>query len=336
MEQGNEKFFGFFSNVILGLAVILILITGNVPHTQAKENLSPLLLNHWISTLFKKSNTRERRELTEEQFPQVYRKCATSLMRLAREHADWLSPENRSVLYRPDRSSYISSYAPDAETYWTQDTPEGHFKIHYNENGAHAVYGSDGIQDTIPDYVVSFGSYFEQSWDYQVNRLGYIHPPSDGTKGGDSRFDVYILDISSYGYTDLDGGYAYIAVNNRYDDFPPNLDPEGSRAGAMKVTAAHEFFHAIQFEYDDWNYDSLWWEENTAVWMEDKVFDAVNDYLNYLGNPFDDLNDNRAWDNGEPWYEHDGSLGGRKINTSSRRSRLFILWFSCSAFQRRW
>jgi hypothetical protein len=39
-------------------------------------------------------------------------------------------------------------------------------------------------------------------------------------------------------------------------------------------------FHSIQFTYD--YQESLWWMEATAVWMEEKVYDSVNDYLNYL------------------------------------------------------
>jgi len=49
----------------------------------------------------------------------------------------------------------------------------------------------------------------------------------------------------------------------------------------MKVTAAHEFFHAIQFGYplgDGWD----WWMEASATFMEDEAFDAVNDYRQYL------------------------------------------------------
>jgi hypothetical protein len=59
-----------------------------------------------------------------------------------------------------------------------------------------------------------------------------------------------------------------------------------------RVTAAHEFFHAIQFAYDVFEYqgyddsnpgnDKPWWMEASAVWMEDVVYDDVNDYVGYL------------------------------------------------------
>ena len=42
--------------------------------------------------------------------------------------------------------------------------------------------------------------------------------------------------------------------------------------------------------------------------MEDEVFDDVDGYLNYLGNPFDDLDDNLRWDDGEDYYYLDGNI----------------------------
>ena len=48
----------------------------------------------------------------------------------------------------------------------------------------------------------------------------------------------------------------------------------------MRVTAAHEFFHAIQFAYDV--YEDLWFMEGTATWVEDEVFPAINANFQYL------------------------------------------------------
>jgi hypothetical protein len=47
------------------------------------------------------------------------------------------------------------------------------------------------------------------------------------------------------------------------------------------VTAAHEYNHVIQFGIDV--LQDAWMFEATAVWMEDAVYDDVNDYVNYLG-----------------------------------------------------
>ncbi|MGA1791890.1 MAG: hypothetical protein ACMUIM_10415, partial [bacterium] len=217
------------------------------------------------------------------------------------DHPDWLDEENRFILYRPtDLGSVYKDYYGNVAV-WSYDTPEGHFKLHYTEDNSNhdEVLGSDGIESTIPEFIILFGSYFEQAWDHEINNLGYNPPEPDENFGGDSRFDIYILNITnnSYGYTSIEYEHPYIVVNNDYMGF--ENDPEGTRYGNMKITAAHEFFHAIQYFYDDWNDYSIWWEENTAVWMEDEVFDNVDGYLNYLGNPFDDLNNNLRWDSGE-------------------------------------
>lgn len=48
----------------------------------------------------------------------------------------------------------------------------------------------------------------------------------------------------------------------------------------MKVTAAHEYFHAVQFAYDV--NESVFLMEATATWAEDEVYDTINDNRQYL------------------------------------------------------
>jgi hypothetical protein len=72
---------------------------------------------------------------------------------------------------------------------------------------------------------------------------------------------------------------------------------------AARVTAAHEFFHAIQFGYDFYDafVDGTWnpyWMEISSTWMEDMAYDYVNDYLNYLPFFF-----------GSPWVSLESSDG---------------------------
>ncbi|MGA1842135.1 MAG: hypothetical protein ACMUIU_16060 [bacterium] len=314
----------FLNLSVLCSFLLPILFSHNINCQEIiRETLSPESLNRLVSDIYRKPEKQARKSLIGEQSSGIKGKCATPIIRMAQAHPDWLDEENRFILFRPDDSSYVRYYAPDGSVSLAYNTPEGHFKIHYSESGFNAVLGSDGIQSTIPDYVVSFGSYFEQAWDYEIdtNKLGYDPPPSDGNEGGDSRFDIYIKSINYYGYTQVENGHPYIVVHNNYTEgFESNLDPEGSRAGNMKITAAHEFFHAIQYFYDDWNDDCIWWEENTAVWMEDEVFEDVDGYLNYLGNRYDDTNGNLRWDNGETWYKYDGDYGG----ISGRKSDV---WF---------
>ena len=48
----------------------------------------------------------------------------------------------------------------------------------------------------------------------------------------------------------------------------------------LQVTAAHEYYHAVQFAYDI--ADDGWFLEATATWAEDELYDDVNDNVQYL------------------------------------------------------
>ena len=179
-----------------------------------------------------------------------------------------------------------------------------HFLIHYETDtlDVDACFESDidiNPQDGIPDYINYLGDIFEYVWDYEVELLNFNEPLTDNGRGGDDRLDVYLTNLGSgvYGYTvpDPDSDYyqmpGYIEIDN---------DFAGTQYGgslvtvlqAARVTAAHEFFHAVQYGYDEteFDYDNIndpnsykpWWLEATAVWMEDVVYDDVNDYLSYL------------------------------------------------------
>ncbi len=145
-----------------------------------------------------------------------------------------------------------------------------------------------------PDYIDNLAVYLETTWSEEIDTLQLKAPGQSATY----LFNVYIGDTggsspgvgsSTYGYTatfpydpGLNGptNMAYIAMNKDYTDFGDNDDPAGKFLGAMKVTLAHEFFHAVQFAYD--SSESAWMMELCSTWMEDKIFDEVNDYVNYL------------------------------------------------------
>ena len=64
------------------------------------------------------------------------------------------------------------------------------------------------------------------------------------------------------------------------DDYAANQFPGVTGLDALRVTAAHEFFHAVQAAYDF--FDDLVLIEGTAVWMEDEVYDDINDNYQYF------------------------------------------------------
>jgi hypothetical protein len=120
---------------------------------------------------------------------------------------------------------------------------------------------------------------------------GYRAPMSDGLDGGGSGLlDIYLVDFNAagepglYGFCDAavvpppKGPYntsAYCAFDHDFAGFPQRTPSDN-----LKVTAAHELFHAVQFAYD-YNEDA-WFMEATATWAEDEVYSSINDNRQYL------------------------------------------------------
>jgi len=95
--------------------------------------------------------------------------------------------------------------------------------------------------------------------------------------------------LENIAYAPVDGfpagtASAWIVVENDFAGFPPNdVDVTGTetiRTGALKVTQAHEFMHALQFNINV--YQSGWLMESHATWAEDAVYDGINDWHWYI------------------------------------------------------
>lgn len=182
-------------------------------------------------------------------------------------------------------------------------SPSGYFLLHYNTSGGDAIPTTDADANGIPDYIERVATYCDTTlWVHQA--LSYREPPTDGTMGGDSRYDVYFESMGYYGYAvpenagpePWNDASSYLVLHRNFYGFPPNTDPEGNQAGAAKATVAHEFHHSVQFAYDYG--DEGWFMEMDATYMEDVVFDQVNDNYNYLpsylADPQSTLTDN-SW-----------------------------------------
>jgi len=72
---------------------------------------------------------------------------------------------------------------------------------------------------------------------------------------------------------------AYCVVDN---NFTEPVFQNHTPIQNLKVTLAHEFFHAVQFAYDIG--EDTWLMEGTATWMEDQAYDSINDNRQYLQN----------------------------------------------------
>ncbi len=170
---------------------------------------------------------------------------------------------------------------PYGDGYVTSDTKacSRHVCVHWVRAGADAPPSDAWAKKTL--------AVMEQVWKHHVSTLGYRRPAKDGTRGGNAKFDVYLKEIGARGL------YGYCAPERRVsgkakhasgfcvldDDFAKS---QFGRAPieTLKVTAAHEFFHAIQFAYDFT--EDPWLLESTATWIEERFADDVNDNRAYL------------------------------------------------------
>jgi hypothetical protein len=158
-------------------------------------------------------------------------------------------------------------------------SPTGRFRMNYDTTGPDAVPPADANGNGIPDYVERSAQYADEAWQLQVAVQGFRDPV------GAIPYDIFFEEMGFYGYTQpVGGGRTIIVVHRDFEGFPPNTDPEGQVWGALKVTIAHEFKHAIQYATNQWQGDAgrVAWVEMDATMMEEIQYPQVNDYWNYL------------------------------------------------------
>lgn len=160
-----------------------------------------------------------------------------------------------------------------------------HFYIEYNTTGTHVVTLTDvSPANGVPDFVEETGASCELSWTVEVTNLGFTAPPLPGPNG---KYLIQFQTQGSYGFTTTVIGGTKIVLHPNYVGFPPNDDPDGDILGALRATVAHEFKHASQNAASGWSEGG--WVELDATWVEDIVYDVVDDYYNYIassGSPF--------------------------------------------------
>lgn len=165
--------------------------------------------------------------------------------------------------------------------------------------------------EPVPPQVQRTADVFAEVWAAIVDEAGYRAPLSDHDSingGPDGRFDVYLADLGSigagyFGFCNSDdpdatrGAHPKVSAYCVLDDDFSTSQFGGDPLASLQVTAAHEFFHAVQFGYDYG--EDLWFMEGTAVWAEELVFDAANDNHRYLGGS----------QLSRPWIPLDGTEG---------------------------
>ncbi|HVY78748.1 MAG TPA: MXAN_6640 family putative metalloprotease [Solirubrobacterales bacterium] len=186
----------------------------------------------------------------------------------------------------PNRAAYTVPEAPRSPACTR------HFCVHWVAEGIDAPSLADANGDGIPDYVARVQEVAEHVHQVENEELGWREPKSDGRKGGRrGKTDIYLDEIGGalFGYAAPDRGqgtkahrlprrlHGYLVLDNDYD---PREFPGTTPEKDLEVTLAHEYNHILQFGYDA--YQDAWFAESSAVWMEDEVYDGINDYRRYV------------------------------------------------------
>jgi len=212
------------------------------------------------------------------------RKCGFLIVNDIKANFEFFSTEQKNLLKpllgRPSLQTSIVS-------------PSGFFRIHYDATGSNRpAYVSNW---TVELNVAEVAKALDSVYRFEVTYLGFLAPPSDGTGGGDDKYDVYIQNQGGgvYGYTEWESKIgsvnwtSFMVLDNDYTGYYT------TGLNGMRVTAAHEFHHGIQLgNYSVFdgnspyrNSDSFFYEL-TSTSMEEFVYDDVNDYYAYMNSYF--------------------------------------------------
>ncbi len=151
----------------------------------------------------------------------------------------------------------------------------------------------DSNGDGIPDYVERVLAVAEHVHSVENDKLGWREPQERRHAAAAATARPTSTSPRSaaqlFGYAAPDRGqtarahplprrlHGYLVLDNDYSAFEfPGTKPVHD----LEVTLAHEYNHILQFGYDA--YQDPWFAESTAVWMEDQVYNGINDYLRYV------------------------------------------------------
>jgi hypothetical protein len=186
----------------------------------------------------------------------------------------------------PNRNAYTVPQAPRSPACGPN------FCVHWVAEGIDAPDLADSNADGVPDFVQRVLQIAEHVHTVENDELGWREPKSDGELGGGhGKTDIYLSQIGGelFGYAAPDPGQAskehqiprrlhgYLVLDNDYSAFE---FPKTTPTHDLEVTLAHEYNHILQFGYDA--FQDPWFAESTATWMEDQVYNGINDYLRYV------------------------------------------------------
>ena len=180
-----------------------------------------------------------------------------------------------------------TSHRPEKEVFSL--SPTGHFMIHYDVEGDAAPELIDNNENGIPDYIDEVGIIADSTRKVLIEVMGFRTEVDDS----DGIYDIYIMSLGTnyYGVNVHEGGgKSYIKIDN---DYASGFYTTGIQV--MRLTVAHEFFHAIQRAYKETqSMSDQFFYELTSTWIEDIIVPDGDDYLYWLNDFFNDPQ--QSWD----------------------------------------
>lgn len=251
---------------------------------NADNELSKLLVSR-AETVIKQAAIPDNPKNPDDEEAAVSETCLSPIITKAKQNWQKLTPLAQNFFKTfSDRPFILEEKVTDTQ----------HFRVHYTIKGIDAVPVADGNNNAIPDYIDKLAEVVEYVYVQYENRR-YIMPPPDSGEGGNDSYDIYVQDIG-------EGLYGFVSPENEITDNPSSAELREVDAhtswmamnnnyawagsigvlGAMRVTVAHEFFHAVQMGIAISPSEFL--QEGTATWVEDDIFPNLDDNIQYLKN----------------------------------------------------
>jgi hypothetical protein len=248
-------------------------------------------------------------------------KCGTRYHMAVETNQDILNPK----LYE----QYIQSQSIAPVRQRSMISPSGFFKLHWDDSLTHAVPQEDLDGNGYPDYIDSAAVILDYVRDVEVGEMGYLPPPGDDGNelipypvyftnhfkyGETIRVNVIQSNLPAITYT------SHIHFDNDYSEYYfPTKGLDG-----LRVTAAHEYHHAIQLGYI-YRPDDVYFFEMTSTWLEEYIYPEIDDYLYYLDYFFETVSNSR-FDQISLTYPYANSIYLQMVESQFDASVIKTIW----------
>ncbi len=190
-------------------------------------------------------------------------------------------------------------------------------EVYFTTNGINAVdttdtWGIDSLnwhkrnpaKNGIPDYVEEVAWSLDSAWNLEVNRFGFPKPyPYNSSSNASYIVQIVSENAGNYGLTyptgpiqGSSGFMSLVTIRNNWHgwDYNEIINYESHPESGIRVTCAHELFHAIQYRMSKNVKEDIFlddfpvsWLEATSGMMEELAFGDVNDFTQYAKSYFD-------------------------------------------------